>query len=143
MPTYMSQGKSPRAAVLDRRGDELGQKQPGWRYPSAAWVQQAERRVELDGLLPAFRRGDRQPRNAAECLELAEGEEAAVDAMRPHLRVEMGPGRFSRAEVHYKPPGGRPFRSNAVAAITARFQTYCATPKPRCTKRNSPARGAG
>jgi Flp pilus assembly protein TadD len=58
--------------VALRRGDELGQKQPGWRYPSADWVRQAERLVELEARLPALLRGDRQPRDAVEQLELAQ-----------------------------------------------------------------------
>jgi hypothetical protein len=40
----------------------------------------------------------------AECLHLPEGEEAAVKAMRPHLRVE-GEAPFVYAEVHCKPEG--------------------------------------
>jgi tetratricopeptide (TPR) repeat protein len=55
-----------------RRGDALGRRQPGWRYSSELWVKQAERRVALDGQLPAFLRGDRRPRDAAERLELAD-----------------------------------------------------------------------
>src|ERR1041385_6647644 len=43
----------------------------------------------------------------AECLSLPEGEEAAVDAIAPHLRVEGGVGVF---EVHWKAPGGRPLQ---------------------------------
>jgi tetratricopeptide (TPR) repeat protein len=44
-----------------RRGHELGQKQPGWRYPSAAWVKQAERYVALEALLPRVLSGDERP----------------------------------------------------------------------------------
>jgi tetratricopeptide (TPR) repeat protein len=54
-----------------RRGHELGQKQPGWRYPSDRWVREAERLVELDAQLPALLHGDRQPKDAAEQIELA------------------------------------------------------------------------
>jgi tetratricopeptide (TPR) repeat protein/serine/threonine protein kinase len=34
-----------------RRGHELGTKKPGWSYPSAEWVRECERVVELDGKL--------------------------------------------------------------------------------------------
>jgi tetratricopeptide (TPR) repeat protein/serine/threonine protein kinase len=60
-------------AALDelRRGHELGSKRPGWPHPSARWVQQAERLVELDAKLPAILKGETKPANTDECVELA------------------------------------------------------------------------
>jgi tetratricopeptide (TPR) repeat protein len=55
-----------------RRGHELGRKDPGWRYPSARWVRQCERLIELDAKLPGFVEGDRTPASPAERIELAE-----------------------------------------------------------------------
>src|SRR5262249_25940367 len=37
-----------------RRGHDLGSRNPRWPYPSAQWVRQCERQVELDGKLPGF-----------------------------------------------------------------------------------------
>jgi serine/threonine protein kinase/Flp pilus assembly protein TadD len=56
------------AASLEayRRGHELGSKKPGWRYPSAQWVKEAERFAELDPNLPAVLGGREQPADAAE-----------------------------------------------------------------------------
>jgi serine/threonine-protein kinase len=54
-----------------RRGHELGSQDPSWKYPSARWVQQAERYVALDAKLPAILRGDARPADAAERLALA------------------------------------------------------------------------
>jgi serine/threonine protein kinase/Tfp pilus assembly protein PilF len=54
-----------------RRGHELGSKRPGWRYPSAEWVGQCERLVELDEKLPAFLDGKTAPAGAGERIELA------------------------------------------------------------------------
>jgi tetratricopeptide (TPR) repeat protein len=54
-----------------RRGHELGFKRPGWPYPSAQWVLQCERLVELDGKLPGFLEGKATPASAAERIELA------------------------------------------------------------------------
>jgi hypothetical protein len=54
-----------------RRGHELGSKNPGWRYPSAEWVRQCERLVELDGKLPAFLDGKTTPASPEEWIELA------------------------------------------------------------------------
>jgi serine/threonine-protein kinase len=65
------QGKFAEALAAVRRGHELGSKRPGWRYPSAQWVRQAERDVELDAKLPQFLNGQAQPADAAERLELA------------------------------------------------------------------------
>jgi hypothetical protein len=51
----------------------------------------------------------------AECLDLPDGEEAAVDAMRPFLRVEGDPDpEFVYAEVHWKKEG-RPIQIERVA----------------------------
>jgi serine/threonine-protein kinase len=55
-----------------RKGHELGLKQPGWRYPSAEWVQQAEQMALLAGRLPAILRGGDHPRDNAERLGLAQ-----------------------------------------------------------------------
>src|SRR5262249_33729675 len=54
------QGKFAESLRAFRRGHDLGSKTPGWRYPSAEWLRQAERLVELDSRLPALLRGDRQ-----------------------------------------------------------------------------------
>jgi Tfp pilus assembly protein PilF len=65
------QGKFVESLVVYRRGHQLGLKTPGWRYPSAVWVRQAHRLVELDGKLEGFLKGDRKPKDASEQLELA------------------------------------------------------------------------
>ncbi len=51
----------------------------------------------------------------AEALDLPEGEEAAVKAIRPHLRVEGEGGPFDYAEVHWR-PSGRPIQIERVTA---------------------------
>ena len=51
-----------------RRGHELGSQRPGWAYPSAEWVRQCERMVELDARLPAILKGDDRPKDFAEGL---------------------------------------------------------------------------
>jgi hypothetical protein len=37
-----------------RRGHEIGSSRPHWRYPSAKWLQNAERLAALDARLPAL-----------------------------------------------------------------------------------------
>jgi tetratricopeptide (TPR) repeat protein len=66
-----SQGQFAEALEALRRGHELGSKKPGWRYPSAAWVRQAEGLAALEARLPAFLKGEHKPRDTAERLGLA------------------------------------------------------------------------
>jgi eukaryotic-like serine/threonine-protein kinase len=65
------QGLFREALEETRRGHELGSRNPGWRYPSAEWVRQSERLVELDGRLPGILDGKITPSSAAERIELA------------------------------------------------------------------------
>jgi serine/threonine protein kinase/Flp pilus assembly protein TadD len=53
------------------RGHELGLKQPKWTHPSARWLGEAKRLLELDRKLPALRKGDIKPANSGERLDLA------------------------------------------------------------------------
>jgi hypothetical protein len=53
-----------------RRGHEFGTKQPGWSLPSAEWVREAEQLVAFEAKLPAFLKGELQPRDTAERLGL-------------------------------------------------------------------------
>jgi hypothetical protein len=55
-----------------RRGHEQGIKQPGWSYPSAAWVAECERLVKLEKELTATSRGEFVPRDAEERITLAQ-----------------------------------------------------------------------
>jgi serine/threonine-protein kinase len=56
-----------------RRGHDLGlRKASGWPYPSAQWIQECERLIELNGKLPAILNGEEQAADAAEWIALAE-----------------------------------------------------------------------
>jgi serine/threonine-protein kinase len=66
------QGQFREALASIRRGHELGSKQPGWRYPSAGWVHQAEQFAALEAHLPAVIRGERKPQDPAERIVFAE-----------------------------------------------------------------------
>jgi serine/threonine-protein kinase len=67
----LRQGKFQQAALEFRTGHTLGSKRPGWPYPSAQWLRQAEQLAQLDGRLPAILAGYDRPRNAGERLNLA------------------------------------------------------------------------
>src|SRR5262249_8972621 len=65
------QGRFAESLAAYRRGHELGTKRPGWRYPSAAWVRQAEANAALAARLPAFLQGAFRPGDTKERLGLA------------------------------------------------------------------------
>jgi tetratricopeptide (TPR) repeat protein len=66
------QGRFVEALKALRHGHELGAQRPDWRYPSARWVQQAERLVDLDRRLPAVLRGETTPASDALRFEFAQ-----------------------------------------------------------------------
>jgi serine/threonine-protein kinase len=59
------------ALALYRKGHELGSKQPGWKYPSAEWIAQAEREAASTERLRAVLKGEAPPKDNNERLQLA------------------------------------------------------------------------
>jgi Tfp pilus assembly protein PilF len=70
--TLRRQGNLRESLSALRRGHALGAETPGWRYPSARWVRQARRLVQLDNRLPAILQGEAKPKDASEQVELAQ-----------------------------------------------------------------------
>jgi serine/threonine-protein kinase len=66
------QGHFAESLAAYHRGDELGRRRPDWRHPSAGWVRQAERLAASEEKLPAFQKGEYQPRDNEERLTLAQ-----------------------------------------------------------------------
>ena len=66
------QGRYAESLAEYRLGHELGSKRPDWRYPSAAWVAEAERLAALADRLPAVLKGTDKPADAAERLAFAQ-----------------------------------------------------------------------
>ena len=66
------QGDYAGSLAMLRRGHELGTRQPGWRYPSAQWVAEAERLAALAARLPAVLKGEDRPKDVAERLAIAQ-----------------------------------------------------------------------
>jgi Flp pilus assembly protein TadD len=65
------QGKPRESLAALRRGHALGAQTPGWSHPSARWVREARRLVQLDNQLPAILQGEAKPKDASEQVELA------------------------------------------------------------------------
>jgi hypothetical protein len=65
------QGHFAESLASLKRGHELGAKRPGWRYPSAQWIREAEPMAALEAKLPAFLKGEFRPRDNQERLALA------------------------------------------------------------------------
>ena len=70
--TLRRQGEFVQALAAFKRGHGLGSRRPDWRYPSAQWVRECQRLVELDGREQAVLRGETQPADAAERNECAQ-----------------------------------------------------------------------
>jgi serine/threonine protein kinase/Flp pilus assembly protein TadD len=68
----LAQGRFAEALEAIRKGHALGSKLPGWPYPSAGWVRDAERLADLDARLPQFLKGEAQPAGDQERLALAQ-----------------------------------------------------------------------
>ena len=65
-------GLSQEALTELECGHALGSRQPGWKIPSAAWLEQTRSRLaELESKLPMVLAGTSRPKNAAERAELA------------------------------------------------------------------------
>jgi Tfp pilus assembly protein PilF len=68
----LRQGQFAEALASLQRGHELGTKNPSWRYPSAQWIKETERLMELDAKLPAVLKGELLPADATERTQMAE-----------------------------------------------------------------------
>src|SRR5262249_42707544 len=90
----------------------LGSRQAGWKYPSARWVGQAERMVELDRQLPAFLRGAAQPACPRERLELA----CVCAAKQLHAAAANHFAEAFAAEPKLAPDGQFAHRYNAACS---------------------------
>jgi tetratricopeptide (TPR) repeat protein len=65
------QGHFGEALAALQTGHKLGSRRRGWKYPSAAWVRQAEQLIDLDSMLAKVLKGETTPADARERLQLA------------------------------------------------------------------------
>jgi serine/threonine-protein kinase len=65
------QGQFEAALACLRQAHALGSKNPSWDHPTAEWVQMLEHLVELDRKLAAIQRGEAEPADGPERIDLA------------------------------------------------------------------------
>ncbi|MEO6597632.1 MAG: tetratricopeptide repeat protein, partial [Planctomycetota bacterium] len=65
------QGHFREALPWLRKGHEIGSKRPDWVYPSKEWIEDAERKTELEGRLDQVLSGGERPRDAVERITFA------------------------------------------------------------------------
>jgi tetratricopeptide (TPR) repeat protein len=65
------QGRYAEALPHLKRGDELGSRNPNWRYPSAEWVREAQLCRDLAARVPRILKGDAKPAGIPELLAVA------------------------------------------------------------------------
>jgi serine/threonine protein kinase/Flp pilus assembly protein TadD len=112
------QGDFRTALAALRRGHELGLKQPNWPYPSAAWVRQCRRLVELEEQLPVFLQGDIRAASAGVSLELAQ--------LCSTKRLNRAAVRFyEQAITAHAKPAASPTSSQRYDAACAAVQAGC------------------
>ena len=131
------QGEFQAALTELRRGHELGSRNPRWTYPSAEWVRQCERLVQLDERLPDFlARQDHAGRappsgsNWPSCVRLKRLHRAAARfyeeafAAEPKLADDLAPPTATT------PPAPRPWpaaaRARTPTSSTTRSAPACA-----------------
>jgi serine/threonine-protein kinase len=95
-----------------QRGHELGTKRPGWPYPSAVWLRQAEHLAALERKLPTFLKGDFKPKDTAERLGLI----AVCQAKKLHHTAARLYADAFAAELKLAADLGAAHRYNAACA---------------------------
>ena len=131
------QGDYAGALAMLRRGHELGTRQPGWRYPSAQWVADAERMAALAASAP----GHAQGRGPPEGRRRAPGPRPDVlrhEALR-RRRPVLGRGAGGRPEARRRPPGRHRYNA-ACAAALAGCRTGQGRPEARRRRAGQAAR---
>jgi serine/threonine-protein kinase len=82
------EGRFVEALAAYGRGHELGSPRPGWTYPSAKWVQEAELLAAQEARLEASLQGKAQPADTAERMKFA------WLCQRPHKQLNAAAARF-------------------------------------------------
>lgn len=110
------QGKLAEAVEEYRIGHELGKKAPGWRYPSAAWLAEAERLFALQGDLAEFLSSGQTPGDSESCFVLAE---SCLDQQRYAASVRLYEKGLELAAMSGSPVGVHRYNAACAAAMAS------------------------
>jgi hypothetical protein len=116
----LGQGRFAEALAAFETGHQLGSKRAGWKYPSDAWVREAERLVRLDARLSRVVSGDSQPAGAAERLQLA------WLCQRPYKRLDGAAARLFGEAFTAEPERAEDLRAGH------RYNAACAAARAGC-----------
>ena len=100
-----NQGRFGESLAALKRGHELGSKQPGWRYPSAEWVREAEAKAAMERSCPRSSKASSSPATTRNGLALAD----VCQVKKLHQRS----GRPVRRRLRRRPQAGRRPESRA------------------------------
>lgn len=115
---YRRQGRYTESLASYRRGHELGSKRPDWAYPSAQWVETAERMVALGPRLPAILAGTEDPADPADATAAA-----VVAAQSEH---------YARAAELYRAALTKPATPADDGKSDRRYAAACAAARTGC-----------
>jgi Flp pilus assembly protein TadD len=113
-------GRFSEALAYRQRGHAIGSKNPRWPYPSAQWLRNCERLMELDDKVPAILSGQKQPADSAECLALAQF------CQLPCKRLNLAAKRFYSQAFAEKPSRADDLNSQH------RYKAACAAALAAC-----------
>jgi eukaryotic-like serine/threonine-protein kinase len=115
-------GRFTEALTAFRRGHEIGTKRAsGWTHPSAEWIRDCERLIQLEAELPAVLKGSVRPATAAEAIEFAR---LCRDYKQSHAAAaRLFEAAFTaRSEVAEDLRAGHRYRAACSAALAGRGQ---------------------
>jgi tetratricopeptide (TPR) repeat protein len=111
-------GRFREALDAHRRGHELGSRDPNWRRPSAKWVEQMERFVQLDDRLTQVLKKEGKPADAAERLALAEF--CLIHKRLPTIALELYQQALTEPnQAQGDLPAGTRYNAACAAALVA------------------------
>jgi tetratricopeptide (TPR) repeat protein/serine/threonine protein kinase len=116
----LENGELAAALLSFRRCHDLGSRAPGWQFPSAEWIADCEKLIELEGRLPRVLAGEEVPGDGKERLAFA-------DLAYRTRRFELAARFFEEAlasepglETH--PPGVHRYNAACAAALAGAGQ---------------------
>jgi tetratricopeptide (TPR) repeat protein len=102
----VDQGRFADGLIALKTGHQMGSQRPGWPYPSAEWIREVEQFARLDDKLSKVLRGESQPADAAERLQLA------GLCGRPYKQLDGAAARFYSEAFAAEPKRAKDLRAS-------------------------------